>query len=76
MENSKIKFIASVRDDRINDIKSIAKKFVKMGCEIDNILSFSGVITGSTTQNVSLSDLKIDGIKHVETDRQVKALKK
>lgn len=74
MKGSKLNFIASVQDDRIDDIKAIAKKLKALGCDINNILSFSGVITGSTVSNISLDDLKIDGIKNVELDRKVKAI--
>jgi hypothetical protein len=76
MKNQKVNFIASVNDDRIEDVDAIAKKLQDLGCTIDNILSFSGVITGSTTTDISINDLKIDGIKNVESDRKVKALSK
>jgi hypothetical protein len=76
MKNQKINFIASVNDDRIEDVDAIAKKLQDLGCTIDNILSFSGVITGSTTTDISFNDLKIDGIKNVESDRKVKAISK
>lgn len=46
------------------------------GCKIDNILAFSGVISGSTESNISLDDLKIDGIKNVELDRKITAISK
>lgn len=76
MKSSKINFIASVKDDSIVDIKAIAKKLKNLGCTIDNILIFSGVITGSTASDISLDDLKIDGIKNVEPGRKVKAITK
>jgi hypothetical protein len=76
MENPKIDFIASVRKDRIDDIDSIVKSLEKLGCVIENVLSFSGVITGSASTDISLSDLKIDGIIHVEQDRKLKAIGK
>jgi hypothetical protein len=76
MENPKINFIASVNDDSINDIEAIAGRLKDLGCTIDNILSFSGVITGSASSTLSLKDLKIEGIKNVETDRKVKAISK
>jgi len=76
MKSSKIYFIASVDDDSIEDIKVIAKRLSDLGCKIDNILAFSGVISGSTESNISLDDLKIDGIKNVELDRKIKAISK
>jgi hypothetical protein len=76
MESQKINFIASVREDRIDDIELIAGRLKDLGCIIENVLVFSGVITGSAATGVSLSDLKIDGIKNVEPDRKVKAINK
>jgi hypothetical protein len=73
-KNLKINFIASVREDRIGDIEVIAKNLSEMGCTINSVLSFSGVITGSALAGISLKDLKIDGIKNIEQDREIKAL--
>ncbi len=74
MKNATIDFIASVNDERITDIKKIAARLKKMGCNIDNVLAFSGIITGSASSNISIEDLKIDGIKNVELSRNVKAI--
>jgi hypothetical protein len=76
MKNPKISFIASVNEDRIGDIEAIAKSLKDLGCIIDNVLSFSGVITGRTSSGISLNDLKIDGIRNVEPDKKVKAIGK
>lgn len=76
MKNQKINFIASVSEDRIEDIEAIAKKLRDLGCEINNVLSFSGVITGSSPSEIPLKDLKIDGIRDVEPDRKIKTIKK
>jgi hypothetical protein len=76
MKELKINFIASVNEDRIKDVEAIAKELQELGCTIDNILSFTGVITGSTTSGISINDLKIDGIKNIEPDRNVKAISK
>ena len=73
MNKSGINFIASVSEDRIADIEVIARSLKDLGCVINNVLSFSGVITGITSSEISLNDLKIDGIKNVEPDRNVKA---
>lgn len=76
MASSKINFIASVNDERIGDTKVIADQLKQLGCRIDQVLTFSGIITGSTTTNVSIDKLKIDGIKNVELDRTVRAIQK
>ena len=75
MKDGKIGFIASVDEESIGNINGIAQNLKNMGCKIDNILTFSGVITGSTSSEVSLNDLKIDGIKNIEADRAVKAFR-
>ena len=51
-------------------------KYSFLTCGFDNILSFSGVITGSAAAGISLNDLKIEGIKNVEPGREVKAINK
>jgi hypothetical protein len=76
MEPRKINFIASVNEDRIKDVEVIAKELQDLGCTIENILSFTGVITGSAKSGISINDLKIDGIKNIEPDRNVKAISK
>lgn len=72
-KNPEINFIASVSDDRIGEIDAIARNLKKLGCRINHVLTLSGVITGSTSQGISLNDLKIDGIKNVEPDRIINA---
>ena len=72
MKSSKKYFIASVDDNSIEDIKVIAQRLKDLGCKIDSILAFSGVISGSTDSNTSLKDLEIDGIKNVEPDRKIR----
>jgi hypothetical protein len=74
MKSETLHFIASVNDDRVKDIKTIAANLQKLGCHIDSVLSFSGIITGSTVTALSLNQLKIDGIKHVEKSREVRAI--
>jgi hypothetical protein len=72
VKKHKFNFIASVNDDRLDDIESIARNLKEMGCNIDNVLKFSGIITGSAASEMSLNELKIDGIKYVEPERIVK----
>jgi hypothetical protein len=71
-----LNFIASVKEERIGDIDIIARNLEVLGCTIDNVLSFSGIITGIASPGLSLSDLKIDGIKHIEPDRRITASEK
>jgi hypothetical protein len=67
-------FIASVEEKEIPHIQDIAKKLREKGCAIRDVLSFTGVITGTTSGNESkLDDLKIKGIKYIEEDGEVRA---
>lgn len=74
MKSPRIYFIASVEDNSLEDIEIIAGRLKHLGCKIDNILAFSGVISGSTESTISLNDLKIDGIKNIEPDRKIHPL--
>lgn len=65
-------FIASVHDDYMDRIEQIADKLRSRGCEISEVLSLSGVITGRALPQVDLTDLKIEGIASVEKQRILK----
>lgn len=63
-------FIISVNNTE--DVNNIAKKLRDLGCKIDTISSFSGIITGST--ELLLKELEIEGVKYVEEEREVKEM--
>ena len=67
-----IHFIASIEEDKRNDIQSLAKQLEGRGCHIHTVLTFSGIITGSVEDSASLDNLQVDGIKHIEIDREIK----
>ncbi len=69
MKKSKTYFIASVEDDKVNEINEIAKKMESLGCTINHIHPVTGIITGSAESGVPLNDLRVKGIKHIERDR-------
>lgn len=74
MANDSIKFIASVEEEEIKNIQKIAEKLREKGCKINHVLSFTGVITGETSgKEDSLQDLKVNGIRHIEIDGEVRA---
>ena len=74
MPNEPIKFIASVEENEIPNIGKIAQTLRDKGCKIENVLSFTGVITGlSSGKESSLAELKVKGIKHIEKDGEVRA---
>ncbi len=74
MKKSKTYFIASVEDDKVNEINEIAKKMESLGCTINHIHPVTGIITGSAESGVPLNDLRVKGIKHIERDRDIKAI--
>jgi len=69
MNLGKIHFIASVQEDRVPDIRDIAESLKDLGCNITRILGLSGVIVGIANAGIPLETLKIDGIQHIELDK-------
>lgn len=75
MEKSPKNFIASVEENHARQIDEIARQLEAKGCKITSILTTLGIITGcSSGEESNLEELKIQGIKHIEEDRPVKAL--
>lgn len=75
MKNQPKNFIASVEDDQVSQINLIAAMLEKKGCQITQVLILSGIISGcSSGKESSLQELKIKGIKHIEEDRDVRAI--
>lgn len=66
------KFIAVVDEDQAEKIDEIADRMKKEGACIDQVLSFTGIITGTTPDLKKLNNVR--GIKSVEEDRENKAL--
>lgn len=68
-------FIASVERGSVPQIEQIARNLQDKGCTIHRILKLSGIISGcSSGKEKDLQELKIQGIRHIEEDRQVRAL--
>lgn len=65
------KFIAVVEDDQVDNINDIADKLKEEGVNVDQVLSFSGIITGSAQDLDKLNNLS--GIKSVEEDGEKQA---
>ncbi len=76
MKKDKINFIASVEPERISNIQAIADALKNRGALIKNILPSSGVISGSVASDLPFSQLKVDGIRNIEPDRNIDALEK
>lgn len=67
-------FIAALDAAEIPNIEAIAQKLREKGCVVRDVLSFTGIITGTTSGEESkLDDLKIKGIKYIEEDGEVRA---
>ena len=64
-------FIASVKDDYMNNIHALAEELKKQGAEIQDIHEITGVITGQINKE-NLGKLKIKGISSVNTSRKIK----
>ncbi|SHN26125.1 hypothetical protein SAMN04488057_114105 [Cyclobacterium lianum] len=68
-------FIASIERESGIQIEQIARELQDKGCTIRRILKLAGVISGcSSGKEKSLQELKIPGIRHIEEDRQLRAL--
>ncbi|HEV7333450.1 MAG TPA: hypothetical protein VGN63_20615 [Flavisolibacter sp.] len=66
------KFIAVVDEDQAEKIEEIADQLKKEGAKIDQVMSFTGIITGTTPDLQKLN--KVRGVKSVEEDRENFAL--
>ena len=62
------KFIAVVDEDQAEKIDEIADRMKKEGAKIDQVLSITGIITGTAPDMQKLN--KVRGVKSVEEDRE------
>ena len=58
------KFIATVEESKVGQIEKIAKKMEEAGVNVDQVLTFTGIITGSTNDLEAVTRFK--GVKTVE----------
>ncbi len=65
-------FIASVQNDHLDHIEEVARKLRIKGCEINQILPITGVISGSVNIGQNFDELKVEGIAAIEKQRIVK----
>ena len=66
------KFIATVEEDKMHDIKKIAAGMKKDGCVIGEVLEVTGIITGKVADIKLLDKYKKEGIASIEEDRKIK----
>lgn len=65
------KFIAVVQDDHLEMINDIADKMKEEGVKIDQVLTITGIITGSAADLQKVID--VAGVKSVEEDKEKRA---
>ena len=68
------KFIATVEESKMNKIHQIAKSMEEDGVQVDQVLSLSGIITGTAPDLEALNKFKSKGINTIEEDREARAL--
>ncbi len=66
------KFIATVEESKVSQIEKIAKKMEEAGVNVDQVLSFTGIITGSTNNLEAVNRFR--GVKTVEESGKKTAL--
>jgi hypothetical protein len=71
-DKAKKKFIAVVEEDQVDKINDIAANMKKEGAKVSQVLSFSGIITGTSPDLEKLC--KVAGVKSIEEDRENFAL--
>jgi len=64
-----VKFIATVRENKIDQIKQIAAIMKKDGCTIDQVFEITGIITGKIADIKRMDKYKKKGIATIEEDR-------
>lgn len=60
-----MKFVAQVSDKK--QLQRVAKDLRDLGCQIDQIMKLTGVITGDS-KNKALSELMVKGLRFIEPD--------
>lgn len=69
-----IHFIASINNNYLEDIQSVAKQLEDRGCKVKRVMKVLGLITGTIEDQKSLDKLQIEGIDRIEIDREVRPL--
>ena len=67
--------VVTVDRGHLKNITRIAKALEGLGVSVQQVMKIGGIITGSVKKsNQDLAQLKIQGVKSVETSRTVKAI--
>lgn len=68
-KKKQMKFIATIEENKIEAVDKIAKLLKDDGVKVNQVLTFSGIITGSTQSLDDINKFKDFGIKTVEEDK-------
>ena len=68
---AKVKLSISVDDEHLSRFSKVMKEVEKAGMEIDQELEDLGVATGSIDEDKVAKLREVDGVKHVEKERQI-----
>lgn len=68
---AKVKLSISVDDEHLSRFSKVMKEVEKAGMEIDQELEDIGVATGSIDEDKVGKLREVDGVKHVEKERQI-----
>jgi hypothetical protein len=68
---AKVRLSVSVGDSHVSDLGKVAKAAKKAGMKVDQQLDAIGVLTGSIDASKLESLHRIEGISHIEKEREV-----
>jgi len=68
------KIIVTIDEQHLADIQTVANNLQFLGMTVDNILSVSGIITGSARRSLIPSLKAVPGVLDVEEDKEMRAI--
>jgi len=68
------KIIVTIDEQHLANIQTVATNLQAVGMTIDNILSISGIITGSAPRSLIPSLKAVPGVLDVEEDKEMRAI--
>jgi len=66
--------IVTIDEQHLADIQTVANNLQFLGMTVDNILSVSGIITGSARRSLIPSLKAVPGVLDVEEDKEMRAI--
>ena len=68
------KIIVTIDEQHLADIQTVANNLQSLGMTVDNILSVSGIVTGSSPGSLIPSLKAVQGVLDVEEDKEMWAI--